>query len=106
MTKIKDLPRDKVLGNKDMRILKGGGSTVFIPMIPDVCKTSTPAGPVPIPYPNVGSSLMGTSTAILISKSYFKPTFVIGPSRGVTTHTISRSIQFSSVSFPDVMLVP
>ena len=30
----------------------GGMSTVF----PDVCKTPTPGGPVPIPYPNVGKS--------------------------------------------------
>lgn len=29
-----------------------GLSTVF----PDVCKTPTPAGPVPIPYPNIGKS--------------------------------------------------
>jgi uncharacterized Zn-binding protein involved in type VI secretion len=30
----------------------GGMSTVF----PDVCKTPTPAGPIPIPYPNIGQS--------------------------------------------------
>ena len=30
----------------------GGMSTVF----PDVCKTPSPAGPVPIPYPNIGQS--------------------------------------------------
>lgn len=30
----------------------GGMSTVF----PDVCKTPTPGGPVPIPYPNIGMS--------------------------------------------------
>lgn len=30
----------------------GGKSIVF----PDVCKTPTPAGPVPIPYPNIGQS--------------------------------------------------
>jgi Toxin PAAR-like domain len=30
----------------------GGMSTVF----PDVCKTPTPGGPVPIPYPNIGQS--------------------------------------------------
>lgn len=29
-----------------------GLSTVF----PDVCKTPTPGGPVPIPYPNIGQS--------------------------------------------------
>jgi hypothetical protein len=26
------------------------------PIFPDVCKTPTPGGPVPIPYPNVGQS--------------------------------------------------
>lgn len=30
----------------------GGMSTV----LPDVCKTPTPAGPVPIPYPNIGQA--------------------------------------------------
>lgn len=30
----------------------GGISIVF----PDVCKTPTPGGPVPIPYPNIGKS--------------------------------------------------
>ena len=30
----------------------GGMSTVF----PDVCKTPSPAGPIPIPYPNIGQA--------------------------------------------------
>ncbi len=30
----------------------GGMSMVF----PDVCKTPSPAGPIPIPYPNIGKS--------------------------------------------------
>jgi Domain of unknown function (DUF4150) len=30
----------------------GGMSTVF----PDVCKTPSPAGPIPIPYPNLGQA--------------------------------------------------
>ena len=30
----------------------GGMSMVF----PDVCKTPTPAGPIPIPYPNIGKA--------------------------------------------------
>src|SRR5216110_328902 len=30
----------------------GGMSTAF----PDVCKTPSPAGPVPIPYPNIGQA--------------------------------------------------
>lgn len=32
----------------------GGMSMVF----PDVCKTPTPGGPVPIPYPNIGQANM------------------------------------------------
>lgn len=36
-----------------------GMSTVF----PDVCKTPTPAGPVPIPYPNIGMASMTTKGA-------------------------------------------
>ena len=35
----------------------GGMSMVF----PDVCKTPTPAGPIPIPYPNIGKSSDTTS---------------------------------------------
>ena len=31
-----------------------GGGQCFI--FPDVCKTPTPAGPVPIPYPNIGKA--------------------------------------------------
>jgi uncharacterized Zn-binding protein involved in type VI secretion len=30
----------------------GGMSTVF----PDVCKTPSPGGPIPVPYPNLGQS--------------------------------------------------
>lgn len=33
-----------------------GGSGGMSPVFPDVCKTPTPGGPVPIPYPNVGKS--------------------------------------------------
>ena len=33
-----------------------GGSSGQSPIFPDVCKTPTPAGPVPIPYPNIGKS--------------------------------------------------
>jgi uncharacterized Zn-binding protein involved in type VI secretion len=42
----------------------GGMSTVF----PDVCKTPTPAGPVPVPYPNLGKSadVMSGSSSVKI----------------------------------------
>ena len=32
------------------------GSSGMSMIFPDVCKTPTPAGPVPIPYPNIGKS--------------------------------------------------
>ena len=32
------------------------GSNGLSPVFPDVCKTPTPGGPVPIPYPNIGKS--------------------------------------------------
>lgn len=32
------------------------GSGGMSPVFPDVCKTPTPGGPVPIPYPNVGNA--------------------------------------------------
>ena len=33
-----------------------GGSGGQSPIFPDVCKTPTPAGPTPLPYPNIGKS--------------------------------------------------
>jgi hypothetical protein len=32
------------------------GSGGMSPIFPDVCKTPTPGGPVPIPYPNIGKA--------------------------------------------------
>lgn len=34
----------------------GGMSPIF----PDVCKTPSPGGPIPIPYPNIGQSAQAT----------------------------------------------
>jgi hypothetical protein len=39
---------------------KGGGQCIAAP---DVCKTPSPAGPVPIPYPNIGMVNQATKTA-------------------------------------------
>lgn len=42
-----------------------GSNTISIATIPDVCKTPTPGGPVPMPYPNVSQSATlskGTTT--------------------------------------------
>jgi hypothetical protein len=33
-----------------------GGSNGMSTVFPDVCKTPSPGGPIPIPYPNIGKS--------------------------------------------------
>lgn len=33
---------------------------------PDVCKTPSPAGPVPIPYPNLSQAAMAVGTAVSV----------------------------------------
>jgi hypothetical protein len=40
----------------NMRGIAHKGSGGMSPIFPDVCKTPTPAGPVPIPYPNIGKA--------------------------------------------------
>lgn len=46
---------------------KGGGQAMGFP---DACKTPTPGGPVPIPYPNIGmvNQASKTSTKVKIKK--------------------------------------
>jgi hypothetical protein len=39
---------------------KGGGQCFAIP---DVCKTPSPGGPVPVPYPNIGMAPQATKTS-------------------------------------------
>jgi len=40
----------------NLRGIAHKGSGGMSPVFPDVCKTPTPAGPVPIPYPNIGKA--------------------------------------------------
>ena len=40
----------------NMKGVSHGGSNGLSMVFPDVCKTPTPAGPIPIPYPNIGKS--------------------------------------------------
>ena len=44
----------KVFANNLGVVHKGSGGMSIV--FPDVCNTPTPAGPVPIPYPNIGQS--------------------------------------------------
>ena len=49
-------------------ILSKGDGLVHVAAAPDVCKTPTPAGPQPIPYPNLAmdSDLVGGSTNVKV----------------------------------------
>ncbi len=58
----------------------GGMSMVF----PDVCKTPTPGGPVPIPYPNIGQAT-NTSKGTKKVKVDGKMAMVKGAVYSVTT---------------------
>jgi hypothetical protein len=54
----------KVNGTVNALVHKGG-SWMSIATVPDVCKTPTPGGPVPMPYPNISQASTlsdGTST--------------------------------------------
>lgn len=42
--------------NVNMRSVVHASSTGITTAFPDVCKTPTPAGPIPIPYPNISQS--------------------------------------------------
>ena len=68
-----------VFGNRKGMLHKdsGGKSMVF----PDVCKTPSPGGPVPIPYPNIGKSsdtakgskkVKMDGNSVILPKSNFK----------------------------------
>ena len=45
----------KVLVNS-LALTHKGSNGMVTAMVPDVCKTPSPAGPVPIPYPNIAMS--------------------------------------------------
>src|SRR5438445_11881364 len=42
--------------NVNMRTVVHASSSGIATAFPDVCKTPSPAGPIPIPYPNIGQS--------------------------------------------------
>jgi hypothetical protein len=84
----------------------GGMSLVF----PDVCKTPTPAGPVPIPYPNIGkaSDTMKGPTSVKTDKQmpmvkgavYIMSTGdEAGSAMGVISNKIKGECEFMMYSF-------
>jgi hypothetical protein len=85
-----------------------GGMTMAFP---DVCKTPSPAGPIPIPYPNVAMSsdtAMGSSTVkmdgnpIMLKGSNFKMSTgdeAGSAGGGVVSNTIKGKAEFVNYSF-------
>ncbi|TWU40595.1 DUF4150 domain-containing protein [Novipirellula artificiosorum] len=83
----------------------GGMSLVF----PDVCKTPTPGGPVPIPYPNLGkaSDAMGTTTVkadgktIMVKGKKYVLSSLDEPGSvgGVISNTVKGPCEFLTYSF-------
>ena len=90
------------------------GSGGMSPVFPDVCKTPTPGGPVPIPYPNIGQSAdtSGGPTTVTIDGSmpmvkgakYSTTTGdEAGSAGGVISSTTKGEAEFMMYSF-DVMM--
>jgi uncharacterized Zn-binding protein involved in type VI secretion len=86
---------------------KSGGKS---PVFPDVCKTPSPAGPVPIPYPNIGMSsdvAKGSKNvkvqgvpALLKSSNYKKSTGdEAGTAGGVVSSKTKGKCEFKVYSF-------
>ena len=61
------MPSVKVNGTANGLVHKGE-TWMSIATIPDVCKTPTPGGPVPLPYPNISesSTLSGGTTTVKV----------------------------------------
>ena len=88
----------------------GGLSTVF----PDVCRTPSPAGPVPIPYPNIGKAadttagpssvtVDGSMPMVKDAKYALTSGDEAGSAGGVVSGVFAGEAEFSMYSF-DVKL--
>lgn len=86
------------------------GSNGITLAFPDVCKTPTPAGPVPIPYPNVAKSSDSSQTAktvkcdgnpVCVKDSNFMTSTgdEAGSAMGVASNKIKGKAEFVNFSF-------
>jgi hypothetical protein len=86
------------------------GSSGQTPVFPDVCNTPTPAGPVPIPYPNLGQSSNTTAGPTTVTTDGVMPMTQAaeymmstgdeaGSAMGVMSGTIANICQFMMYSF-------
>ena len=97
--------------NVNTRTVVHASSSGVASAFPDVCKTPTPAGPVPIPYPNVAQSSdtsQGSTTVkmdgnpIMLKKSVFATSTgdeAGSAGGGVVSNTIKGKAEFVNYSF-------
>lgn len=97
--------------NVNMRTVVHASSNGIASAFPDVCKTPTPGGPVPIPYPNISqssdtskgsSSVKMDGNPIMLKDSEFKMSSgdEAGSAGGnVVTNKIKGPAQFAMYSF-------
>ena len=95
----------------DLSISHKGSNGFSIATMPDVCKTPTPGGPVPMPYPNVARSSDlsdGTTTVqadggnmIAIKGSHYSMSTGDEPGTvgGVTSNTFKKETDWITYSF-------
>lgn len=86
------------------------GSSGITTAFPDVCKTPSPAGPVPIPYPNIAKSSDASKTAkkvtcdgeaVCVSDSNFMMSSgdEAGAAMGVASNKVKGKAEFVNYSF-------
>lgn len=92
------MPKNNVLVNDRSAVT--GNSEGTVAAFPDACKTPSPAGPVPIPYPNVARSgdLQDGSTSVTfggapvcLESSYFEPS--MGDEAGSAGGVVSSKLK-------------
>lgn len=96
--------------NVNMRTVVHKSSSGVATAFPDVCKTPSPAGPVPIPYPNVAQSsdtakgskdVKMDGNPIMIQDSNFSTSTgdEAGSAGGVVSNTTKGKAEFVNYSF-------
>ena len=97
------------VGVNKLSVVHSGSSGTTI-AFPDVCKTPSPAGPVPIPYPNIAKSSDASKTAkkvtcdgnpVCLSDSNFMLSSgdEAGAAMGVASNKIKGKAEFVNYSF-------
>src|SRR5882762_7866285 len=97
------------VGVNNLSVVHSGSSGTTI-AFPDVCKTPSPAGPIPIPYPNTAQSSDASKTAkkvkcdgnaVCVSDSNFMMSSgdEAGAAMGVASNKIKGKAEFVNYSF-------